>query len=55
MSFVLILTAAAAGYVASVFTWPRLRQALVGAARQGSRARNQIARLRWTGAILPAR
>ena len=25
-----ILTAAAAGYVAAVFTWPRLRQALVG-------------------------
>ncbi|MEA3028423.1 MAG: hypothetical protein QOF91_3708 [Alphaproteobacteria bacterium] len=30
MSFILILAAAAAGYVASIFTWPHLRQALVG-------------------------
>ena len=29
-SFILILTAATAGYVASIVTWPRLRQALVG-------------------------
>ena len=26
----LILATAAAGYVASIFTWPRLRQGLVG-------------------------
>jgi len=29
-SFILIATAAAAGYAAAVFTWPRLRQFLVG-------------------------
>ena len=29
-TFVLILTAAAGGYVASIVTWPRLRQAIVG-------------------------
>ena len=29
-TLVLILTAAAAGYVASIYTWPRLRQSLVG-------------------------
>ena len=28
--FVLILVTALCGYVAAVFTWPRLRQALVG-------------------------
>jgi hypothetical protein len=29
-TFVLFLAAAAAGYVASIVTWPRLRRALVG-------------------------
>jgi hypothetical protein len=29
-TFVLILTVAAGSYVASIFTWPRFRQALVG-------------------------
>jgi hypothetical protein len=29
-TIILILTAAAAGFVASIFTWPRLRQAFVG-------------------------
>ena len=28
--FIPILIAAAAGYAASIFTWPRLRQSLVG-------------------------
>ena len=29
-TFVLILTVAASSYTASIFTWPRLRQAFVG-------------------------
>ena len=38
-TFILILTAAAAGFAASIFAWPRLRQAAIG-------LENEIADLR---------
>ena len=48
--FVLILAAAVAGYVTSIVTWPRLRQALVGIENEiddlRAKARSLEARLR---------
>jgi hypothetical protein len=47
-TFVLILTAAAAGYVASIFSWPRLRRILIG-------IENEIDDLRAKARLLEAR
>jgi len=48
MSIVLLVAAAVAGYVASIFSWPRLRQAAIG-------IENEIDDLRAKARALEAR
>jgi hypothetical protein len=47
MTLALLMLAAAAGYVLSIFTWPRLRQAVIG-------IENEIADLRARARALEA-